>query len=679
MAVTAAVDTDRSDSAFVATATVRTPRSGLSVTTVSVPAAPVPAGGAAAFVMQVANGGPDAATGVRIVDTVSGNLTYRAATCRASGGAECPSDLSPSMTLASLPAGGTLSFTVNTVAASDANGAITNTMTVSASNDADTSDNAATATGTAFATALSASVTAPGAVVGGGLAAFTAVVANAGPSTATSVPLTLELGSGLSRGGSVTCTPSGGATCPSTTGLSMTAPSVPAGGSLSLRVPVVADAGFNGKAALTLTADAEGDTRSGNDSASASVAITSTDLGVSMSVAESEVGAGGSVVFTATLGNPGSSAASDITLTHALSGAGAAGATATITCRASGGATCPSTGSTMTVPSLGAGRSLTFTISVPVDGSARGTVTSRFTVQSAGDPGSSNNSASASATVVDARNGSYAVYTGTGGTATMVLDFDARSYTMNGGAAVAFTGSGDEFTVAGARRLRVAGDLIIGLHDFGAGSQPYVAARSFGESTSAVQGAYNIALRTGSGTGSGAASAVIGSDGLLFLCQQATRIPVAVTSCPVASLQVYTLAVSSGVFTATPQGAGSSFTFRVALSEGARILLAAEGGTLRVGPMDPPAIDGGSLRGPDSRGQWQAVTLSSAAYSSTDLASTADSAALGAVAGFGSSSMRQGSRASDGARLYVMQGGPLAVVVGHPNDAANGLLQLLVP
>lgn len=675
LSVTAAADTDRSDSAFLATATVRTPRSGVSVTTVSVPAAPVPAGGVGVFVMQVANGGPDAATDVRIVDTVSGNLTYRAATCTAGGGATCPTDLSPSMTLSSLPAGGTLNFTVNAAAASDANGAITNTMTVSATNDADRSDNTAIAVGTAFATSVSVATTAPGPMVGGGSAAFTAVVANAGPAGASSVPLSLTLGTGLSQGGTITCTASGGATCPAATGLTMTAPSIPASGSLSFSVPVVAAAGFNGNAAVSLTATAAGDTRTGDNTGSASVAIASADLGASMAVAGSQVAAGNSAVFTATVGNPGPGAASNLTLTQALSGAGASGATATITCSASAGATCPTVGPTMTVPSLAAGRTLSFTITVPLASTARGAVTSTMTVAAAGDPSTANNTASATTTAVDPRNGSYVVYTAAGATASMAVDFDALQYRIDGGTPVAFTGSGNEFVVSGASRLRVSGDLIVGLHDFGGGALPYVAARSFGTTTSAVQGSYNVAVRTGSSTA--AASAVISTDGLLFVCQQATGLPVAVTSCPSTSLQVYSLSASGGVFTATPQGAGTGFTFRVALSEGAKFFLAADGSTLRIAPMDPPALPGGSLAGADSRGRWQSVTLSSGSYASTDLDAATDSATLQAVSGFGSSSMRVGNRASDNARIFVMQAGGLAVVIGHPADAAVGQMQLL--
>jgi uncharacterized repeat protein (TIGR01451 family) len=668
-------DTDRSDNEFLALAEVRTPRAGLSVSTLAVPKGPVPAGGAAAFVMQVANGGPDAATDVRIVDTVSGNLSFRAATCSASGGAICPAVMSPSMSVATMPAGSVLTFTVNTVADADADGAITNTLTVSSVEDIDRTDNTATAVGMAFATAVSVDVRPPAPMLGGASGEFTVVVANAGPSAAAATPLSITLDAALSVAGTIRCTAAGGSVCPTTTGLAMVVPSIGSGGAVTFSVPVVVTAGFNGNAALAASADVAGDARPSDDADTVTVAVSSADVGTSMSAAATQTGAGGTVVFTATVGNPGPSTASELTLRHQLAGAGAAGASAAITCSASAGASCPVVGATMTVPALAANRSLTFTITVPVGEGARGAVTSTLTVESAGDPSSTNNSASATSTVVDPRNGVYTVFRADGVASTLTADFDAPGYGMDGAALQPLAGSGSEFTVGGVPVLRTSGDLIVGRHDFGSGPVAYVAARRFIDSVGSLQGAYNLGVRNGGATSAG--SAAITGDGRLFLCEQASGLPVAVSQCPSGSLRVYALTAAGETFTATPLEGGAGLRFQVAASAGARFILMADSGTFRIGPSDPPALAGGNLRGPDTSGQWQAVMLTIDSYASTDLASVIDSAALSPVAGYGASSMRIGFRGSDGARIYVMQAGDLAVVLGHPADVASGLMQFV--
>ncbi|MBZ8142081.1 hypothetical protein CLD22_19510 [Rubrivivax gelatinosus] len=683
LSVSAAGDTDRSDSSAIATATVRTPRSGVSVSALGAPTAPVPAGGTAVFVMQVANGGTDAATNVRITDSVSGNLSFRATQCSPSGGAACPSELSPSMTLDSLPVGGALMFTVNTVAASSADGAITNTMSVSADNDADRSDNSATATGTAFATAIGVATTAPaGPLAGGSRAEFTAVVTSTGPSPASGVALTIALGSGLGQGGTIACSASAGAACPASTGVVMTLPSMPAGSSLRLTIPVVVEAGYNGNATMTVSAVAAGDTRAADNSSAASVAVASADLGVSVAAASSQTAAGASAVFTATVANPGSSAASNVTIAHVLGGPAASGAQASISCRdQTSGASCwpASGGSSTTLATLPAGRVLSLTITVPLASTSRGAITSTLSLSAAGDPDTANNTATATTAAVDGRNGSYRVFTAAGATTEMAIDFDAGSYTMAGGAAQAFAASGADYVVSGARRLRVASDLIVGAHDFGGstGVQAFIAARRFGTSLADAQGQYNLVQRSGSVTRAG--SAAISSDGRLYLCVQASGVPVPVGGCPEAALGIYTLSVSGDQYTATPQGgSGAALSLRLVQSGGIRFFVVADG-SLRLGLIDPPALPGGSLRGPDTQGRWQTLTLSQEAYASTDLDNASDSAQLLAVPSLESSSMRIGARRSDNSRLYVMQAGALALVFGVSADAASGLLQIAVP
>ena len=73
------------------------------------------------------------------------------------------------------------------------------------------------------------------------------------------------------------------------------------------------------------------------------------------------------------------------------------------------------------------------------------------------------------------------------------------------------------------------------------------------------------------------------------------------------------------------------------------------------------------------------VTLSDSAYSVTGTSNPGVvSAVLAPVSTSGSSSLRLGTR-TDGASIYVIQAGPVAVVYGTPTGTANGLMQILAP
>lgn len=73
-------------------------------------------GGVARYAMVVTNAGPDGAQDVAITASVDGGQTLSSVTCTASGGAVCPPTLGASMTVAALPKGGSLSFTLSAAA-----------------------------------------------------------------------------------------------------------------------------------------------------------------------------------------------------------------------------------------------------------------------------------------------------------------------------------------------------------------------------------------------------------------------------------------------------------------------------------------------------------------------------------------------------------------------------------
>jgi len=692
--VSADTDSQRTDNDFTASATVVTPQAGI-VVTGSAPA-DVPAGTTATFVMTVANPtGPDPAASVHLVDTVGGNLTLTGVTCSAGGGAVCPASPGAVMDAFNLPVGGTLAFTVNATVTAGTQGSIINSLDATVTSGAPASATAV-AVGNAYANNVSVVAAAPaGPLSGGDTAHFTMTIANGGPGAATNVDVSTVLSGGLGPTAVITCTSATGMSCPSSLSTAMTIASIPSGASLVLDVAAPVLSGTNAAVAVTMTATAAGDFRAGDNTASASVNAVSPDLGVSQSVAAQTV-AGTSSVFTAVVSNPTQSAASNVALTNVVSATDPAVdlTQVSITCSASAGATCPaSLGASMSVPTLPAGRSLTFTITVPVPLAARGTVSSVFSIAASGDPNASNDQASSSTVAIDGRNGSYKVFTADGRTTSMAIDFDAGSYTMSGGSSTPFTaGTGTEYIVSGAKRFRVATDLIVGSHDFGSGAVPYLAARTFGTSVSDAQTQFNLATLDTPTAGSAVTrpgSAVVASDGTLFLCQLDSGVPRPTSNC-VGGLASYSVSVdANSLYTATPiLGASAPYQFYLVRSGGSKIMISAGNATdssnnpikrFRIGLQDPPALAGGVLGGPSTLPEWVTMTLTSTSYDVVGTTNTGHlTATLNVIGNSGSTALLSGVR-SDGPRIYVMQAGPLAVAFGVFGDSASGLVQIAVP
>jgi uncharacterized repeat protein (TIGR01451 family) len=137
------------------------------------PATSVAAGSTATYTMTVTNNGPDTARDVVIANTVDGHQTLGVITCAAAGGANCPALVEASMTVPSLPKGGTLTFTVPALVAGGTSTAITNVMTASSAADPQEGNNAATVSASSYVASTSGpnAVTLqsdPGDYVGGG-------------------------------------------------------------------------------------------------------------------------------------------------------------------------------------------------------------------------------------------------------------------------------------------------------------------------------------------------------------------------------------------------------------------------------------------------------------------------------------------------------------------------------
>lgn len=678
----------------VAVGQAQTARSSLTITGTG--PSNVPSGTSANFVMTLTNTGPDVAGAVKLVDTVGGNLTLTSVTCRSlSTGAVCPASLGASMDVANLPVGGQLEFTVAATVAPGTQGTILNTLAATVTTGT-ASQTSAVAVGSAYSNNLVVSAVAPpGPLAGSSNAQFTMTVTNTGPGPANNVDLQHTLSSGLTLNGSIGCSASG-ATCPATPAMTMTLPTIPANGTLSFTLPVAVTAGTNGTVSATLQASALGDARLQDNSDTAAVTAASPDLAVSQSGA-AQVTAGSTVVFTAVVSNPTSAAASNLQLGSSV--------TATdplvdlsrlsIVCTPSSGASCPATlGAAMTLPALPAGRSLTFTLTLPLPAAARGSVTSLFTLTASGDPNAANNSASVTTTVADARNGSYKVFAADGRRYDMTIDFDAGSYTLNGVArAFSVDASGGGYTVATGGRFRVATDLIAGSHDFGSGTpQPYIAARSFGSTVAETVGQYNLVQRDVPAAGTPATHAAVayitGNTLLVCMADDGTvRAPG--SNCPAGKQKNYVLTTSTaGGYVATQVGGSEVFEFVLARTDAAKFLLGAlpassASGTLRIALQDSATLIGGSLSGASSSGGWLSpVTLTSSSHAIVGtVASDTSAGSLFAAAGTGVGAMLTGVRSADAQRFWVMQAAPLAVAFGDftAGGSTAGLLQVMLP
>jgi uncharacterized repeat protein (TIGR01451 family) len=239
-------------------------------------------------------------------------------------------------------------------------------------------------------TITAASPTAP--IPGGGTATADIMLSNSGTAAATGVTLTTLPGTGLTQG-VVTCTASGGATCPPTAGAAIIVGTLPAGASLAFQVALRVAPGSSGALASTTTVVASN--ASTPRTTSFVVNAYSADIQVTGTAAAPRVIEGGTASYTMTVVNAGPDTARDLAITHVLDGGQTLGS---VMCTAAGGAVCPVTlGASMTLDSLPKDGRLTFTIpaSVPATGATR-TQANRMTVQAAGDPQSTNDAASVS-------------------------------------------------------------------------------------------------------------------------------------------------------------------------------------------------------------------------------------------------------------------------------------------
>jgi uncharacterized repeat protein (TIGR01451 family) len=384
--------------------------------------ASVNAGATVTYTIVVSNAGPSAANNAVFTDPSVANLTVTNVTCgSASGGAVCPASSvaamqGPGITIATLPSGGSLTFTVTGTAG--ASGSIVNTATITppaGTSDPNNADNSATDTDTINPRAdLSITKTDGTPTVNAGTThTYTIVVSNAGPSAADGAifqdPATANV-----TVTNVSCgSPTGGAVCPvaptvvAMQGAGIAIPTLPNGGSVTFSVTYTA--GVSGSLSNTATITAPAgvtDPNLGNNSASdADLIIGLADLAITKTDGVASVNAGGAVSYSIVVSNAGPSPANNAVFKDP---AVANLTVSTVTCgSASGGAVCPATsvaamqGAGITIATLPSGGSLTFTVSGTAG--ASGSIVNTATIAApagTNDPNPADNSSTDTDTII---------------------------------------------------------------------------------------------------------------------------------------------------------------------------------------------------------------------------------------------------------------------------------------
>lgn len=249
--------------------------------TATAPAAPVATGSSVQFDVVVRNETTAAVPNVIAALALGSGLTQTNVTCAASNGATCPANPA-SMSVASLPASGSLHYVVMATIGTGTRGTLTASASVSADGAALSSADQVNMSVQAFLADVQVTGQGPATTLtSGGSATYAMTVTNAGPDAASNVQLenTVDPHQAL---GIVTCAAQGGAVCPSTPGAVMTVPTLPVGGALVFSVPTTINANMIGTIANTLYAVPNGDPVPSNNSATAT-ATTALDSSGSVS------------------------------------------------------------------------------------------------------------------------------------------------------------------------------------------------------------------------------------------------------------------------------------------------------------------------------------------------------------------------------------------------------------
>ncbi len=381
-------------------------------------------GSAVSYSVVIRNAGPSAADGTSFSDGVPASIFGVGASCgNATGGAVCPASVTVagnavSGLIATMPAGSSVTITINGTVTAGATGTVSNSAAVTlptGTTDPDPTNNGSTTSGTVNAAAdLSVVKTGPSTINAGGTMVYTLVFRNNGPSDVFNVSIgdnsPADLGTVVAS-----CTgTTGGANCPTSfaisgSNMSSTIPVFPAGSTLTIQISGTVSGSASGTISNTATITNPAgvpDTTPGNNSSSVSTTIAAVANLKVVKTGPSTVSAGNGIVYNVVVTNQGPSAASGASFVDnvptSITGVTASCAVAT------NGAVCPSSvtvaGNSVNanIPTFPAGASVTFTIAGTTSASVIGSISNTASVTNppgVSDPDPTDNSSTANTPV----------------------------------------------------------------------------------------------------------------------------------------------------------------------------------------------------------------------------------------------------------------------------------------
>ena len=399
--------TDPNTANNVATDTTQVdPLGDLSITKTDGLTSAVP-GAATSYTIVVSNGGPSAAGGVAVNDTLPATLSGATWTCTATPGSNCssPAGLGNVAQLVDVAAGGTVSFLVTATIASEATGVLANTATLTpppSFTDTNVANNSATDV-TDLAPTVDLAVTKTDgqpAAVPGTPVTYSVTVTNAGPSAAVGARVLDNLPATLTVA-TWTCSAAPGSSCGSASGGGSIdqVDTIAVGGTVSYIISATVSPTATGVLTNTVTVTPASGTTDSNPGNNSAIDVDTLTPQANLSVVKTDGAAsvvpGTPINYSIVVGNAGPSSVAGASVVDALP---AALTNASWTCTGNAGGLCGSasgTGSIATTATLPSGTTVTYTVTATVSASATGVVANMATVAApvgVTDPDTSDNS-----------------------------------------------------------------------------------------------------------------------------------------------------------------------------------------------------------------------------------------------------------------------------------------------
>jgi uncharacterized repeat protein (TIGR01451 family) len=370
------------------------------------------------YTVTVGNNGPGPVSSVTLTDVIPSQILTPTVTCAVTGTAVCPAVTSPlatgatfNPTVTNLAGGSTVKFTIKgNVAPTASSGSVVNTASITASLDRDTSatSNSASASFTISSPDLQITKNrTPTSFVPGQAFAYTLLVTNAGPGSVTGAVIKDSAMTNFTgttwtcavTTGSPVCPPASPNTAAAlasgiTTGL------MPSGSALTITFNGSIPASATGNVSNTATVDPPTgqniiESITTNNTDTKTDPITQPDISVVKDNSQTQLIPGQAVTYTVKVKNNGATTASSIGVTDTPPTVLVTGSSPW----SCAGASCVAAGTgrnlNVTLPTLAAGDSVTYTMTATVSTTApAANVTNKADITSATDPNAANNTSS---------------------------------------------------------------------------------------------------------------------------------------------------------------------------------------------------------------------------------------------------------------------------------------------